>query len=105
MVTQKVTECLEKAMSDKKLAKTIEHRDKHKDFKLKSICSKIIKMDGNAKYFRMIVRIGFDYLQRIKDENIREDILVDVSFIKNKKTGAETFDILNVNFVPELPNP
>ena len=105
MITQKVTECLQKVMSDNRIAKAIETRDKHKDYKLKSICTKIIRKDSNSKYFRMIVRIGFDYLQRVSDENIREDILVDVSYLRNKKSGAETFDILNVNFVPELPNP
>jgi len=105
MVTQKVTECLEKVMSDKKIAKAIEYRDKHKDFKLKSICTKIIKQDSNSKYFRMIVRVGFDFFQRINDNSIKEDILVDVSFLKNKTSGAETFDVINVNFVPELPNP
>lgn len=105
MSTFKVIECITRIISDTNLRASIENRDKHKDYTLESIHSKIVKKDVNANHFRMIVRIGLDYLQRVPDGNIQEDILVDVLYVYNRQSGSETYDILNVTFVPELPNP
>jgi hypothetical protein len=58
------------------------------------------KYDTN--YFAMVVRVSFDYLQRIG--NIKEDIWVDVIYYIDKRTGAETYDVKSPVFVPELPN-
>lgn len=105
MTTQKVKECLDKAMTDPKIAEALEKRDQHSDYRLKSICTKLLKQNDSPQHYKMIVRIGFDYLQKTPDYNVREDILVDVSYVLIKQTRAEVFKILKVNYVPELPNP
>lgn len=96
---------MSRVISDNKVKDAIKARDEHTDFRLESIHTKIIRRESNSNLFRMIVRVGFDYMQRIKNENIREDIFVDIAYYRNKNSGSEKFEILNVTFVPELPNP
>jgi hypothetical protein len=105
MLTDKVNKCIENVISNNEIRTAIERRDRSNNYTLDSIYSKIIRRDVDSNYFSMIVRIGFDYIQRIDNSNVREDILVDISYVLNNANGAEVFNILNVVFVPELPDP
>ena len=50
----------------------------------------------------MIVRIGFDFELKVEDDQKKEDIIVDILFRHDKTNSAETFEVKNVVFVPEI---
>lgn len=102
MITKSVNECTTKALNEPLVSREIEGRDRNQNTTLTSISSKIIRRQSNTNFFRMIVRVAIDYALRDDNGNPREDILVDVSFVLDKRTKAETFDIINVTFVPEI---
>ena len=102
MITQKLQECTARALQNEQVNRMIELRDQHSGTRISSITSKIIRRQNNAEFFRMIVRVGIDFDIREENETVREDILVDVSLVLNRRTRAETYTILNVTEIPEF---
>lgn len=103
MLTKKINECVEKAIEDIHVKKAIKLREKHKGTKIKSIQA-VIKNHRNTNIsFAMIVRVGFNFKRKIENK-VREDILVDVIYQRNKTNGAESFDVKKFYTLTELPD-
>ncbi len=105
MTTTKVIECISKVLSSSEVRTSIEKRDRHRDFTLDSIYTKVMRREKNDTHVRLLVRVGLDYMQRTADASLREDIMVDVVYLYNRQSGAETYDVLEPKFVRELPDP
>ena len=89
-------------IDEPKVRTAVEDRDKASNVRIESIKSKILRRKNNAKNFQMIVRIGFDFELKVEDDQKKEDIIVDILFRHDKTNSAETFEVKNVVFVPEI---
>lgn len=105
MITKKVTECIEKAMEHAQVRQVLEYRDQHANYRFRSVCGKLMRIDNTPSMYGIVVRIGFDFDQLNNSIPMNEDLIVDVTLVKNKQTGSETFDVVNIAAVPNLPNP
>lgn len=101
-MTQKVQDCIQKAIAEPQVIALLQEREKHPDFWLDSIRARVLKKGRTETHNRMIVRVGFDFSQRFPDELVKEDILVDVEYSGDRQTGVDKYRILNVVIVPEI---
>lgn len=102
MMTQKVQDCIAKAIEEPQVTKLLKQREKHPNFWLDSIRARIVRKGVVNNQNKMIVRVGFDFSQKFADELVKEDILVDVEYSGDRQTGVDKFRILNVVIVPEI---
>ncbi len=104
MMTQKEQVCIQYAINNVVVKKSIQEREAHRDFKLSTIHAKIMNSRKTDSFNQMILRVGFDFAQRNENFEIREDIIVDVGYSYNKVKDkyTEEYRILNILFVPEI---
>lgn len=92
MLTEKLNECVQYVMQNPKIKNLIIKREKHRNIRIKTIQSTILKRESSSDYFAMLVRIAFDF-EEYKKSNIQEDILVDVIYKRDLKIKEDFFAI------------
>ena len=102
MQTGIIIECMRKALENEAVSKRIQAREKDPDVRIGGVKAVVIARENSDKKYEMQVKVGFDFELKVNDPKIREDIVVDVFYRKNKKTKKEAFKVGDPEFKDEI---